>query len=70
MACFDNRRYTGRCTVMRVANWRIFLVLMLVCIALAAAIHHWIRLPLWASLGIVIVGLLVNGCIAAVEKHW
>jgi hypothetical protein len=43
---------------------------MLVCCGIAWAIHHWAKIPFWASLGIVIVGLLINGWLAAIEDHW
>jgi hypothetical protein len=51
-------------------KWLIFIPAMLVCCGIAWAIHHWTKLPFWASLGIVIVGLLINGWVAAIEDHW
>jgi hypothetical protein len=43
---------------------------MLACGGVAWAIHHWLKFPVWASFGIVIFAVLINGWIAAVEDHW
>jgi hypothetical protein len=51
-------------------NWRIFGVMMLACGLLAWAIHRWLNVPFWLPLGIVILGLLINGWMAAIEDHW
>jgi hypothetical protein len=51
-------------------KWRIFIPVMLVCCGIAWAIQHWTKIPFWASLGIVIVGLLINGWTATIEDHW
>jgi len=55
---------------MRLVNWRIFVPGMLICGVVAWAVHHWFNFPFWTSFGVVVLALVVNGWIAAVEDHW
>jgi hypothetical protein len=51
-------------------KWRIFIPAMLVCCGIGWAIHHWTRIPVWVSIGIVVIAVMINGWIAAIEDHW
>jgi hypothetical protein len=50
-------------------NWRI-LPVMLICLGIAWAIHHWAGIPFWLSIAVVLIAVIINGWIATAEDHW
>jgi hypothetical protein len=56
--------------IVRSVNWRIFVPAMLICFGIAWAIHHGAGIPFWLSVAVVLIAVIVNGWIAAVEDHW
>jgi hypothetical protein len=53
----------------RFIDWRIFFTIMAVASLLAFGLHAWIHLNFWVCLGIVVVGILLNGTIATTKTR-
>lgn len=53
----------------RFVDWKIFGVTVSVAALLAWALHAWLDVGFWVSLGIVLAAILVNGIVALVEDE-
>jgi predicted membrane metal-binding protein len=53
----------------RFIDWKVFAATVSAAALLAWALHAWFDLSFWASLGIVLAAVLINGIVALVEDQ-
>jgi hypothetical protein len=59
----------GSAAMRRFIDLRIFCFTIAVASLIAFGLHRWVGLNFWACLGIVLVGIFVNGIVATIEDE-